>query len=815
MTHDARLEPLERLFEESGWAPFPFQREVWSRYLEGESGLVHSATGTGKTLAAYLSAVAEGLADPGTGLQVLWITPLRALAIDTARSLEAPLAALGSSWRVDMRTGDTDSARKTKQRKDQPEVLVTTPESLSLMLTHDPGEWFGSLRLVVVDEWHELLASKRGVQTELGLARLRRFRPEVRVWGLSATLGNLPEALRILLGEGREGTLVKGEAGKEIVIDSILPSNMARFPWSGHLGTQMVGPVVQELEAGGSSLVFCNTRAGAELWYQAILAAKPEWKDEIGLHHGSLDRADRDAAELGIKEGTLRAVVCTSSLDLGVDFAPVDRVIQIGSPKGVARLLQRAGRSGHRPGLPSRVLCVPTHGLELVDIASAREAAQAGRIESREGLARPLDVLTQHLVTCALGGGFTSNELLAEVRTTYAYRDLSGEEWEWALDFVSRGGSSLRGYPEYHRVVERDGRFAVEDKDIAQRHRMSIGTITSDAAMSVQVMGGGRLGSVEESFLARLKQGDKFLFSGRALEFVRIKDMTAWVRRASNVSGAVPRWSGARMPLSTQLAASVRLRLEEAKYGVFDSPEMIAASRILGLQARWSALPASDEFLVERYQDREGHHIFFYPVEGRLVHEGLTALFALRMSRLKPITFSLAANDYGFELLSAEAPPLEEALQAGLLSTENLGDDIVESLNQAELARRQFREIARVAGLTFGGFPGRNKSARQLQASSGLFYDVFARFDPGNPLLVQAHREVLERQLEQTRLKVALERLSNSRMLLIETERPTPMAFPILVDRLRETVSSESISDRIERMTLGLEELADREEVMA
>ncbi|RYG30109.1 DNA ligase-associated DEXH box helicase, partial [bacterium] len=556
---------------------------------------------------------------------------------------------------------------------------------------------------------------------------------------------------RILVGEEKSGTLVRGEAGKEIAIESLVPTGLDRFPWSGHLGTQMTGPVVREIAEGGSSLIFCNTRAQAELWFQAILTARPKWEGEIGLHHGSLDRAERDAAELGLKNGTLRAVVCTSSLDLGVDFAPVDRVLQIGSPKGIARLLQRAGRSGHRPGLPSRVLCVPTNGLELVDIAAAREAAIEGKIESRVGLDRPLDVLVQHLVTCALGGGFTSNEMLSEVRSTYAYRDLSGAEWDWCLLFIAEGGSSLRGYPEYHRTVVEAGRYAVEDKDIAMRHRMSIGTITADSAMTVQVIGGGKLGSVEESFLARLRPGDRFLFSGRTLEFVRVKDMTAWVKRSSGIKGAIPKWGGSRLPLSGQLADSIRLRLEEAKHGVFDSPEMRAFARTLAIQARWSVIPGSDEFLIERYEDREGHHLFFYPIEGRLVHEGLAALFATRISRLLPITFSIAANDYGFEILSATRAPIEEALEAGLLSTKDLVDDIAASLNEVELARRQFREIARVAGLTFGGFPGRNKSARQLQASSGLFYDVFARFDPENPLLVQAHREVLERQLEKSR----------------------------------------------------------------
>ena len=796
---------LDRFFAERGWEAFPFQREVWERYRRGESGLIHSATGTGKTLAAFLGPLAEGAAAPKSGLQVLWITPLRALALDTAGSLASAAEALGSPWRVDLRTGDTDSGRKARQKKDQPEVLVTTPESLTLMLTYPPEDWFASLQCVIVDEWHELLASKRGVQTELALARLRALRPELRTWGLSATLGNLDEALRILVGARGEGVLVRGESGKETVIETLLPESMSRFPWSGHLGTRMVGPVVAELEKGGSSLLFCNTRAQAELWFQALRDARPDWEGEIALHHGSLSREVRDAAERGIKEGTLRAVVCTSSLDLGVDFSPVDRVMQVGSPKGVARLLQRAGRSGHRPGVPSRVVCVPTNGLELVDVAAARAALESGRIEGREGVVGPYDVLAQHLITCALGGGFETAELLSEVRSTVAYESLSDEEWSWCLEFAAFGGTSLRAYPEYQRISVEKGLARVVDKDIAQRHRMSLGTIVGDAALAVQYLGGGQIGTVEESFLARLKPGDKFLFSGRVLEFVRIKDMTAWVRKSAGREGAVPRWGGSRLPLSSTLARSIRELLEDAKYGVLESPEMRAAAGLLRIQAKWSVIPAGDEFLIERYKDRKGHHLFFYPIEGRLVHEGLAALFAYRLSRLGPITFSLAANDYGFALLSAEAAPLEEALASGLLSSRGLADDIVASLNEAELARRQFREVARVAGLTFGGYPGRGKSARQLQASSGLFYDVFTRFDPQNLLLIQAHREVLERQLERTRLTHALARLENSRMLISELEHPTPLAFPILVDRLRETVSSESLADRVAKMTLRLE----------
>lgn len=816
------IDLLNDWFARQGWEPFPFQQEVWDAYVRGRSGLIHSATGTGKTLAAWMGPLAEWLEEPGAAtqgrgkredappLRVLWITPLRALAADTAASLILPLEGLGVPWTVEMRTGDTSASLKAKQAKQMPTALVTTPESLTLMLTRPDSEGlFDDLRLVVVDEWHELMSTKRGVQVELALARLRRVRPDLRIWGISATLGNLVGAMDTLLGSSARDAapvLVQGEIGKEIVIDSILPKNMARFPWAGHFGTQMIPRVIEAIEEGGTCLVFTNTRSQAELWFGTIKEARPDWKDEVALHHGSLSREVREQVETDLKDGKLRAVICTSSLDLGVDFTPVDRVLQVGSPKGVARLLQRAGRSGHRPGVPSRVTCVPTHALELVDAAAARQAAIEGKIESREGVGKPLDVLAQHLVTIASGPGFREEELRDEVRTTEAYRELTDEEWSWALDFVVRGGESLRAYPEYRRVVKgEDGVYRVEDEHIARRHRMSIGTIVSDSALTVQYMHGGKLGTVEESFLARLKPGDRFLFAGKILEFVRIRDMTAWVKRATSLRGALPRWMGGRLPLSTELSLAIRKQMELAKFGELNSVEMQTLAPILELQARWSSIPAEDEILIERVQTREGHHIFIYPFEGRLVHEGLAALFAYRISRLQPITFSLAANDYGFELLAPEPAPLDEAIAAGLFDLENLGTDIVQSLNSVELARRQFREIARIAGLVFQGFPGMNKSAKQIQASSGLFYDVFSRYDPENMLLQQAEREVLERQLEQSRLGRALERIGQSRLIVAEPERPTPLCFPILIDFLRESLTSESLHDRIEKMTLELE----------
>jgi ATP-dependent Lhr-like helicase len=763
---------------------------------------------------------------PAAPLTVLWITPLRALAADTEDALRAPIEDLGLPWTVESRTGDTAPRIRARQGKRLPTALVTTPESLALLLTrNEAATLFEDLELVVVDEWHELMASKRGVQTELALARLRRWRPKLRTWGLSATLGNIDTARDTLLGVGPHGPsagsgqaradsqgrgrIIRGLIPKALEVDSLIPETIERFPWSGQIGLRMVPEVVRAIEEGKTTLVFTNTRATAELWFQALLSACPDWAGVIALHHGSMDRSTREWVEDGIRNSRLRCVVCTSTLDLGVDFTPVDRVLQIGSPKTVGRLIQRAGRSGHQPGAVSRVTCVPVNALELLDVAAARDALAAGAIESRPPVEQPLDLLAQHAVTIAVGGGFRPEELLAEVRTTSAFRNLTDAEWRWVMDFVTRGGQALGAYPEYNKVVERDGLYVIRDRMAAVRHRISIGTIVSEAAMKVRFIRGKTIGTVEENFIARLRPGDVFTFAGRTLKFVRVRDMTAWVRKSNEPASVVPHWAGARLALSPQLAAAVRGKLDQARQGVFEGAEMEAVRPIMELQARWSRLPAPDELLIERVRTREGHHLFFYPVEGRLVHEGLAALFAYRLAQLGPITFTLAANDYGFELLSPERAQLEEALEAGLVSPDNLLHDIPASLNAAELARRQFREIARVAGLIFQGYPGSNKSVKQVQASSGLLYDVFARYDPENLLLFQAHREVLERQLERSRLGRTLERIAGGRVTISEVERPTPLAFALLVDRAREQVSSEKFLDRVRRLAAPLERAAD------
>jgi ATP-dependent Lhr-like helicase len=800
----------------------------------------------GKTLAVWGGPLLDGLAerersagDAGEDpvpLRHLWITPLRALARDTVRSLREPVEALGLPWTVELRTGDTGSGVKKRQRTRPPTVLVTTPESLSLLLSYpETQRAFAHLESVVVDEWHELLGTKRGVQTELGLARLRRWRPELRTWGLSATLGNLEEALDVLLGGDASGTggggdevgvgrgggggsagprggpgvrvgrLVRGPERPPPEVETVIPDSLERFPWAGHVGLRTLPAVVEAVASASTTLLFTNTRSQAEIWFQALNDARPGWSGSLALHHGSLDRQERAAAEAGLADGSLRCVVCTSSLDLGVDFAPVEQVVQVGSPKGVGRLLQRAGRSGHVPGARSRVLCVPTHAFELAEFAAARRAMAGGRVEPREPVDRPLDVLAQHLVTVGLGGGFEPDDLLDEVRTTRAFRDLSGEEWSWCLDFVGRGGPALKAYPRYARVRPVEGRYTVPDRTVARRHRMGIGTITSDSAMEVRFLRGARLGTIEESFISRLRPGQHFLFAGRRVKLVRVRDMTAYVRLArGSARGQVPRWMGGRMPLSSELGEAVREVLHRGPAG--DEPELEALAPLLEIQDRWSRVPAPGRLLVERTRTREGHHLFLYPFLGRFVHDGLAALWAWRLTRAEPRTIHVSANDYGIELLAADALELDDAAWAALLSPEGLGEAVLESVNAAELARRRFRDIARIAGLVFPGYPGRGKSARQIQASSGLIFDVFQRYDADNLLLEQSRREVLERELEIRRMVRGLEALAALPRDEVETPRLTPLAFPVWAERVQARVSSESWRTRVERMSVELTE---------
>ncbi len=814
----------EAWFAAQGWQPHDFQRRVWAAMARGDSGLLHATTGSGKTLAVWIGALQRR--QHRRGLQVLWITPMRALAADTTRSLQRPLEALAPGAGVGQRTGDTGTAERARQERAWPMALVTTPESLTLMLTRESAAAeLGGVHTVIVDEWHELIGNKRGVQVQLALARLKRWNPGLVAWGLSATLGNLDEAMHTLVGHAG-GTLVQGRLDKTLVIDTLLPADPGRFSWGGHLGAQMQQPVVQEIERSGTTLVFTNVRSQAEIWYQLLLQQRPDWAGVVALHHGSLDKSVREWVELGLKEGRLKAVVATSSLDLGVDFLPVERVLQIGSAKGVARLLQRAGRSGHAPGRASRVTLVPTNTLELVEAAAVRRAALAGRVESRHTPAKPLDVLVQHLVSMALGGdiadgrpcsGFDADELFAEVRGAPAYATLTRDEFDWAMAFCERGGDSLTAYPEYHRIARVDGRWRVPDRGIARRHRLQVGTIVADASMKVAWLSGGTLGTIEEGFIARLNPGDHFVFAGRVLEYVRTQDLTAYVRKASKPKGVVPAWAGSKMPLSSELADAVQDLLDRVAGGVprraapapvaplslqpdlFD-PELQAALPMLQTQARLSRIPVRGRLLVESLHTREGHHLFLYPFAGRHVHIGLAQLLAWRLSREAPNTFSLSVNDLGLEILGAR--PIEAAAlePSRLFGTRSLLSDVLASLNSGELAQRRFREIARIAGLVFGGYPGAPKSLRQLQASSSLFYEVFRKYDAGNRLLAQAESEVLAQELDIVRLGSTLKTLAGLELERVDLRVPSPFCLPLMVERLREQLSTEKLKDRLERM---------------
>lgn len=807
---------MEAHFAQRGWQVQGFQRELWRAWQEGESGLLLAPTGTGKTLAVFGGALIEALQNPlpKPRLRWLWITPLRALAADTREALSAASNGVGLDLRIELRTGDSGSAARARARRGDCDVLITTPESLALLLSYaDTAEVLAWLSAVVVDEWHELLGSKRGVLLELCLARLQGLNPKLLRWGLSATLGNAEQALRTLCPQAPHARLlqVSAEALGQAppLIDTVLPKEGRRFPFAGHLGLSQLDQVLPRIFNARSSLLFTNTRAQAELWHRALSAVWLEDDATLALHHGSLDRSIREQVEDGLRAQRLRCVVATSSLDLGVDFPAVDQVIQVGSPKGLARLLQRAGRAGHAPGLQSQLLCVPTHGMELVEFAAARRALERGTLEARTPLIGSLDVLAQHLVTLAAGGGFHPDTAFDEVRATGAFAELERVDFDAVLDFIERGGSALQQYPEFRRVerAEDDLRVLREPRQTL-RHRLSIGTITSDGALRVKFVSGGDLGSVEESFIGRLNPGEVFLFAGRLLELVRLKDMTAYVRAASGARGSVPRWMGGRMPLSTLLGGEVRALLADSSYAC---AEMQAARPMLALQSRLSARPAHDQLLVERIPERGGMLLALYPFAGRLVHEGLAALLAARYAKLRAASVRFAANDYGLLLGIAPRAEIDEPLLRTLLSPEHLERDVRASLNLAELAKRQFRDIARIAGLLPPSQPGRAaRSMRQLQASSSLIFEVLRQFDPEHVLLQLAEREVLDRELALPQLSGLLERIRHESLLLRQPDSLTPLSFPLWAETQKGALSSEDWRTRIQRAADALEARANK-----
>lgn len=814
---DKRIALAEKWFQQKGWKAFPFQIETWNSYLSGKSGLLNAPTGSGKTYALWMACLLSHFSQnkkpkqSSKGLKFLWILPLRALSKDIQSAMQTTVEDFGLDWKIETRTGDTSTAERQRQKKSPPDCLITTPESLHLLLSQKKsGEYFKNLEAIIIDEWHELLGSKRGVQVELALAILKDLSvAKLKVWAISATIGNLKEASEVLLGDdAAEGDFIKADIEKLIDIESILPDEVEKYPWAGHLGIKLIDKVIPIIQQNKTTLIFTNTRSQTEIWYQKILETSPDLAGAIAMHHGSLNNQIRIWVEEALHSGQVKVVVCTSSLDLGVDFRPVDTIIQVGGPKGVSRFAQRAGRSGHRPGEKSKIYFLPTHSLELIEGAALRQAIADKSFEARIPIQKAYDVLIQFMVTLAVGDGFIPDILLKQVKGTYCYRNITMEEWEWLLNFIQLGGKSLSAYDEYHKVIAENEVWKVVNKKIAMRHRLSIGTIVGDQVLSVKYVKGGHLGTIEEYFISRLKPGDVFWFSGRNLEFVRLKDMTVQVKLSKKKTGLVPQWMGGRMPLSSQLAAHIRQKLDDFITGKINDIEIETIKPLLERQQRLSLLPRKNQLLVEYLQTKEGFHIYFYPFEGRFIHEVLAGLIAYRISASQPISFNIAMNDYGFELLTDEAIYIEELLSMDLLSAQNLEQDMMKAINETEMAKRKFRDIAAISGLTFRGFPGKPIKERHLQSSAGIMYGVFEEYEPENLLLVQAHNEVIQQQLEQERLLMAMENISKQEIILKKISKPTPLSFPIMVDRLnRQSFSTETLEERVAKIQAQLESL--------
>ncbi len=802
-----KLEIGKKWFEGQGWTPFKFQLEAWESSMAGFSGLVNAPTGSGKTYSLLIPILLENKGDKRKlkGPTAIWITPIRALAKEIELSAKRAKEELNPTWRIGVRSGDTSTTERARQKEKPPDFLITTPESLHLLISQKGhAEYFSDLTTIVVDEWHELIGSKRGVLMELALSRLKTLSPDLKIWGISATIGNMEQSLQILLGNmpSEKIKIIKANIQKQVELVSIFPDEVERLPWSGHLGIALLDKVIPIVKDSNSTLIFTNTRSFAEIWYQKMLDRAPELSGQIAMHHGSISKELRDWVEDQLHAGKLKAVVCTSSLDLGVDFRPVETVIQVGSPKGVARFLQRAGRSGHQPGAVSKIYFLPTNTLELTESAALREAMDRNIVEDRLPYLRSFDVLIQYLITLAVSDGFKPAEIYEEIKSTISYASVTEVEWNWVLNFITTGGEALTAYNEYRKVIVEKGIYRVENSRIAFKHRLSIGTIVGDNLLYVKYVSGKFLGTIEEYFISSLNIGDVFWFAGQSLELVRIKEMEAHVRKSKKKSGKVPSWQGGRMPLSSQMSEMIRLKIDESARNKETDDEMRFLRPLMDLQKKRSHLPRQNEFLVEYFQTSEGYHVLMYPFEGRFVHEGMAALIAYRMAQITPITFSIAMNDYGFELLSDQEIPIYEAIETNILGSENLIKDIQASINATEMARRKFRDIAAISGLIFKGLPGKKVKEKHLQSSSQLFFNVFHEYESHNLLLQQAFEEVMDFQLEEARLRKALDRIAHQKIIITEPEVPTPFAFPIMVDRTREKLTSEKLEDRIKKMKI-------------
>ncbi|MAD96309.1 MAG: DNA ligase-associated DEXH box helicase [Flavobacteriaceae bacterium] len=791
---------------EKGQQPFDFQQRTWQKYANGYSGLVVAPTGFGKTFSVFLGVVIQHLNHPEKskkGLKLIWISPLRSLAKDLAKAMNEALEEIGLDWVAEVRNGDTPQKDRRRQERLMPDILLTTPETIQLLFSQkNNSKWFRNVQCIAVDEWHELLGSKRGVLTQLAITRIQTLAKSVSVWGISATIGNLDEAMQVLIPNPAVKTImIKAKEQKKLKIVSILPDEVEELSWAGHLGKSLSSKIIPIIYENTSTLVFTNTRNQSELWYQIILDEAPDLAGQIAIHHGSIAKVQRNFIEEALSDGLLKAVICTSSLDLGVDFKPVDCVIQIGSSKGIARFMQRAGRSGHSPFETSKIYFVPTHTLQLIEISAVKEAIKQKEMEARLPMILPFDVLVQFLVTLAVGEGFKKEETFEIVKSAFAFQYLTQEEFNWCLHFITKGGSTLNAYEEFHKVmVDEDEVYRVKSRRISMLHRMNIGVIVSEVMLKVKYQKGGYVGMVEEYFISKLKKGDAFTLSGRVLEIQYIKDMTIIVKNSRKKKAITPSWNGGRLPLSSYLSHFLRVKLSDAISATGRERELKFLHPLLKNQQSNSHIPTINEFLVELIKTKEGFHVFMYPFEGRLVNEIMASLVAYRLAQITPLTFTIAMNDYGFELLSDQYIPLNEENVQDVLSKENLIADVTASINASEMASRKFRDIAQIAGLVVQTQPGARKTHKSLQSSSSLIFRVLSDYEPQNLLLRQAYTEVFDYQLESARLQEAFDRISKSTIVVKKSKGFTPLSFPLKVDSLRGLLTNEELGKRIERM---------------
>ena len=790
MPADSQLpDVLHAWFRAKDWVPRRHQFDMLAAARAGQHALLVAPTGSGKTLSGFLPTLTELIETPTDGLHTLYISPLKALAVDIQRNLLAPIEEMKLDIRVETRTGDTPSDRKKRQREKPPHILLTTPESLSLLLSYpDSRRIFSALKTVVIDEVHAFATGKRGDLLSLCLARLASINPDLRRVALSATVAD-PDMYRAWLapnGDIDAVKLVRGEAGADPKISVLLP--LGRVPWAGHSGRYAAPQVMQEIEAHATTLIFCNTRALAELIFQDL------WKQNvgqlpIGIHHGSLDIEARRRVEAAMGDGRLRALVCTSSLDLGVDWGSVDCVIQMGAPKGSSRLLQRIGRANHRLDEPSEAMIVPGNRFEYLEARAALDAVEAGELDSDIFRSGSLDVLAQHVMACACAAPFDEREMLAEVQAALPYSGLDAEMFSSVLDFIATGGYALRAYDRFRRLVRgADGTWRITHPRVMQQHRMNAGIIVEAAMLTVRFKNGRKLGRVEEGFAASLSVKDTFFFSGVSLEVERIETEDVIVRATSRPA-RIPSYGGSRMPLSTRLAERVRQLLHDPLEWPRFPPDV---REWLEMQGRRSRLPAPGELLVETFPRDGKHYMVAYPFEGWNAHQSLGMLLTSRMERLglKPLGF--VANDYALATFSLE--PVSDPRP--LFSVDILRDEFNDWVQGSHLLKRAFREVAVIGGLVERQHPGKRKTGKQVTFSTDLIYDVLRRYEPDHLLLKAAWDDARTKMTDVGRLAALLDRAQGT-ILHVDVPRVTPLAVPVLVMIGRESVPQGSADDAL------------------